>query len=326
MIVGARRPASTTMRAARHEQWGSPLEIADVPRPEPAAGEVRIAVRATSVNPVDMHTGRNAGYEQSMRLPCIPGWDVAGVVDAVGYGVTRHGVGDRLYGLAWFPHPAGTYAEYMTVPAYHLVPMPRSVSFAEAASLPMAALTAWQMLDAVGARAGRRILVSGASGGVGHVAVQLAVARGATVTALARPGHHATLRELGAHTCVDYTDPGAVTAIGKVDAALDLVGHDFGASLFDRVTPGGAIALATAWSIKGYRAAAAERGIRAASCLVESDPVALGAIAELVDSGAVRVVVGAEFDLARAADAQRWVTDRRGFGKAAIVVNTPEGA
>ncbi|WP_217441148.1 NADP-dependent oxidoreductase [Nocardia barduliensis] len=312
------------MRAARHEQWGSPLEIGEVARPEPAAGEVRIAVQATSVNPIDMHTGRHAGYEQSMRLPCIPGWDVAGVVDAVGYGVTRYTVGERLYGLAWFPYPAGTYAEYMTVPAYHLVPMPRSASFAEAACLPMAALTAWQMLDAVEARAGRHILVSGASGGVGHLAVQLAVARGATVTALARPGHHPALHNLGAHTCVDYTDPEAVTAVGKVDAVLDLVGHGFGASLFDRVTPGGTIALATAWSIKGYRAAAEERGIRAASCLVEPDPVALTAIAELVDSGAVRVVVGAEFDLSHAADAQRWVEDRRGFGKAAIVVNTQD--
>ncbi|MFE3227128.1 NADP-dependent oxidoreductase [Nocardia sp. NPDC059228] len=326
MIVGARRPSTTTMRAARHENWGSPLEIADVERPEPAAGEVRIAVRATSVNPIDMHTGNNSGYEQSMRLPCIPGWDVAGVVDAVGYGVTRYAVGDRLYGLAWFPYPAGTYAEYMTVPAYHLVPMPKSASFTEAACLPMAALTAWQMLDAVGARAGQHVLISGASGGVGHLAVQLAVARGATVTALVRPDHHAALYELGAHACVDYTDPDAVTAIGKVDAAIDLVGFDFGASLFDRVTPGGAIALATAWSVKGYRAAAAERGIRAASCLVEPDPTALAAIAELVDSGAVRVVVGAEFDLTQAADAQQWVKDRRGFGKAAITVNATDPA
>ncbi|MGF6883139.1 NADPH:quinone reductase-like Zn-dependent oxidoreductase [Nocardia sp. GP40] len=324
MIVGARQPSTTTMRAALHEHWGSPLEIADVARPEPAAGEVRIAVQATSVNPIDMHTGRNSGYEPSMRLPCIPGWDVAGVVDAVGYGVTRHAVGDRVYGLAWFPYPAGTYAEYSTVPAYHLVPMPKSASFTEAACLPMAALTAWQMLDAVRARTGQHVLISGASGGVGHVAVQLAAARGATVTALSRPDHHATLRELGAHTCVDYTDPDAVTAIGKVDAALDLVGFDFGAALFDRVMPGGAIALSTAWSINGYRDVAAERGIRVASCLVEPDPVALAAVAELVDAGAVRAVVGAEFELSDAAEAQRWVENRRGFGKAAIIVNAPE--
>lgn len=309
------------MRAARHEQWGSPLQIRDVARPEPAAGEVRIAVKATSVNPIDMHTGTNSGYEQSMRLPWVPGWDVAGLVDAMGYGVTRYAVGDRLYGLAWFPYPAGTYAEYMTVPAYQLVPMPAAASFIQAACLPMSALTAWQMLDVAGAATGRHILVSGASGGVGHLAVQLAAARGATVTALARPAYHATLHEIGAHSCVDYTDPDAVTAIGKADAAIDLVGHEFGASLFDRVTPGGTIALATAWSVEGYRATAAQRGIRAASCLVEPDPAALAAITELVDSRAVRVIVGAEFDLSRAADAQRWVTDRRGFGKTAIVVN-----
>ncbi|MFI6871688.1 NADP-dependent oxidoreductase [Nocardia sp. NPDC050406] len=308
------------MRAARHERWGGPLEVVEVERPEPAAGEVRVAVRGTSVNPIDMYTGRNLGYEQSMRLPHIPGWDVAGVVDAVGYGVSRYVVGDRVYGLPWFPYPAGTYAEYLTVPAYHLVPMPKSATFVAAGCLPMAALTSWQMLDAARVEAGRHVVISGASGGVGHLAVQLAVARGAAVTALARPEYHATLRGLGAETCVDYGDSAAVAAVGKADAAIDLVGFEFGASLFDRVRPGGAIALATAWSIPGYREAAAQRGIDAISCLVEPDPVALTAIADLVDAGAVRVVVGAEFALSDAAEAQQWVTERRGFGKAAIVV------
>lgn len=323
MIVGGRRPSSATMRAALHGQWGAALEIAEVPRPEPAAGEVRIEVRATSVNPIDIYTGYNAGYEQSMLLPYIPGWDVAGVVDAVGYGVTRHAVGDRLFGLAWFPHPAGTYAEYTTVPAHHLAAMPASLSFTEAACLPMAALTAWQMLDAVGAAsqdlAGRRVLVSGASGGVGHLAVQLAVARGATVVALARPGNHAALHELGAHSCVDHTDAAAVADIGTVDAVIDLVGHEFGRSLFGLVTAGGSIALANAWSIPDYESAAATYGIRAVSYLVEPDPEALRAISALIDAGRLRVVVGAEFDLSRAAEAQQWVQGRAGFGKAAIV-------
>ena len=324
MIVGARSPSKGTMFAARHERWGSPLEVASVPRPEPAAGEVRVAMKATSVNPIDMHTGRNAGYEQSMRLPCVPGWDVAGVVDAVGYGVTRHAVGDPVFGLAWFPYPAGTYAEHVAVPAFHLAPMPDSVSYAEAGCLPMAALTAWQMLEAAEVTTERRVLVSGASGGVGHLAVQLAVARGATVVALARPRDHKTLYELGATACVDYTDPTAVAAIHEVDAVIDLVGHEFGQSLFDHVKPGGTVALATAWSIPGYGAAASDRGIRAASCLVEPDPEALKAIAALTDSGQVRVVVGAQFDLARAVEAQRWVQERRGFGKAAILIDQPE--
>ncbi|WP_278261762.1 NADP-dependent oxidoreductase [Nocardia sp. AG03] len=320
MIVGARKSSDVSMRAARHEQWGAPLTVVDMARPEPAAGEVRVAVHATSVNPVDRFTGLNAGYEQSMRLPFVPGWDVAGVVDAVGYGVTRYAVGDRVFGLAWFPHPAGAYAEYLTVPAYQLAPMPVSASFTEAGSLPMGALTAWQMLDAGRVRAGQRVLVSGASGGVGHLAVQIAAARGATVTALARPEHHATLRELGAHACVDYTDAEAVAAIEPVDVVLDLVGGAFGTALFDRVRHGGSAVLAMAWSIPHFRAEARARGIHAVSYLVEPDPEGLRALATLVDDGAVRVKIGAEFELAQAAAAQQWVADRRGFGKAAIVV------
>ncbi|CRK50157.1 Synaptic vesicle membrane protein VAT-1-like protein [Rhodococcus sp. RD6.2] len=328
MIVGGRRPSSATMRAALHREWGAALEIAEVPRPEPAAGEVRIAVQATSVNPIDIYTGYNVGYEQSMQLPCIPGWDVAGVVDSVGYGVTRHAVGDRLFGLASFPQPAGTYAEYLTVPAHHLAAMPASLSFTEAACLPMAALTAWQMLDSVAANgtrdlAGHRVLVSGASGGVGHLAVQLAAARGATVVALARPGNHAALYELGAHSCADHTDPAAVAAIGTVDAVVDLVGREFGRSLFGLVAAGGSISLANAWSIPDYEAAAATYGIRAVSYLVEPDPEALRAIAALADTGRLRVVVGAEFDLSRAVEAQQWVQNRAGFGKAAIVTGVP---
>jgi NADPH:quinone reductase-like Zn-dependent oxidoreductase len=324
MIAGARQPSSICMRAAVHEHWGAPLKVADVARPEPAAGEVRIAVRATSVNPIDVHTGRNAGYEQSMRLPFIPGWDVAGVVDAIGYGVTRHHVGDRVFGLALFPYPAGTYAQYLTVPAHHVVAMPPAASFAQAGCLPMAALTAWQMLDAARVSAGQRVLVSGASGGVGHLAVQLAVARGATVIALARPYYHETLIELGARSCVDYADPSAVAAIDGVDAVIDLVGHGVGRSLFDLVAVGGRVALATAWSIPSYLDDATDRGIQAVSCLVDPDPEALKAIAALNDSVRLRVVIGATFDLDHAADAQKWVMQRQGFGKAAILIENPQ--
>ncbi|MDV2475718.1 NADP-dependent oxidoreductase [Rhodococcus zopfii] len=326
MIVGARGAATATMRAARHETWGSPLEVVEVPRPEPAAGEVRVTIAATGVNPIDIFTGRNAGYEQSMRLPFVPGWDVAGTVDALGYGVTRHRVGDRVFGLALFPHPAGTYAEFATVPAHQLVTVPSAMTFAEAGAAPMAALTAWQMLDAAGVVAGRRVLVDGASGGVGHLAVQLAAARGATVIALARPAHHDMLHALGAETCVDYEDPGAMTEIAPVDAFLDYVGHEFGRSLFGRVKPGGTAALATAWSIPSYPEDAARLGIHIRSCLVEPDPAALGEFGALVDRGAVRVVVAAEFDLDHAGDAQHAAVRRGGFGKTVIVSTRPEPA
>ncbi|WP_286174977.1 NADP-dependent oxidoreductase [Mycobacterium sp. DL99] len=309
------------MRGARHSEWGSPLEVVDLPRPEPAAGEVRVRVKAAGVNPIDVFTGRNAGYEQSMRLPFIPGWDVAGVVDALGYGVTRLRVGTGVFGLAWFPYPAGTYAQYVTVPAQHLVPMPASASFTEAACLPMAALTAWQMLAAAKVDAGQRVLISGASGGVGHLAVQLAAGRGATVFALARAHDHEVLTDLGAHVCIDYTDRQALATIGTADAVIDLVGHDFGRSLIDHLAPGGHVALATAWSIPDYQQLAAERSVHAHSCLVEPDPEALKIISSLVDTGGLRVVVGAQFPLDHAAQAQHWVLDRHGVGKAAIVID-----
>jgi NADPH:quinone reductase-like Zn-dependent oxidoreductase len=300
------------------------LEVVEVPRPEPAAGEVRIKVQAAGVNPIDVFTGRNAGYEQSMRLPFIPGWDVAGVVDALGYGVTRHIIGARVFGLAWFPYPAGTYAQYVTAPAYQLTPMPTSTSFTEAASLPMAALTAWQMLAAADVRKGQRVLISGATGGVGHLAVQLAADRGATVVALGRPKDHQLLADLGAHDCIDYTDAQAMATIGPVDAVIDLVGHDVGRSLIDHVVAGGNIALATAWSVPEHQQLAAERGVHAHPCLVEPDPTALGILSEMIDAGRLRVVVGAHFPLDRVAEAQQWMHTRQGFGKVTIVME-PDG-
>lgn len=320
-IVGARPQPRTVMRAAVHTHWGLPLDIVETPAPEPAAGEVRIAVKATSVNPIDMHTGRNAGYEQSMRLPYIPGWDVAGVVDAIGYGVTRFGIGDPVYGLPWFPYPAGTYAQFTTAPAYQLVPKPASLSYAEAACLPMAALTAWQMLDAARVGGGHKIFISGASGGVGHIAVQLAAHRGAYVIALAQPKHHALLAELGADMCVDYADLTALQSVGQVDAVIDLVGKQLGRALIDHVRPGGAIALATAWSVRDYQSAASHRGVDAVSCLVEPDPERLNSISALTEAGNVRPLVGAQFALEHAAQAQAWVLQRGGPGKAAILMN-----
>ncbi|QKW05415.1 NADP-dependent oxidoreductase [Streptomyces sp. NA04227] len=326
MIVGSAGPSRGIMRAALHARWGDPLTVVDAPLPEPAAGEVRLAVRAAGINPIDVFTGRNAGYEQSMELPFVPGWDVAGVVDAVGYGVTRHSAGDRLFGLARFPYPAGAYAQFVTVPAFHLVPMPSTASFPEAGALPMAALTARQMLDAARVGPGTQVIVSGASGGVGHLAVQLAVVRGATVTALARPRYHAPLYELGATRCVDHTDPAAVAGAGPADAVIDLVGHDFGRSLFALLRPGGTVALASAWSVPGYRDEALRCDIRAVSCLVEPDPEGLREIAALMDTGRLRVVVGARFPLAEAAEAQQWLWQRRGLGKAVIVTEVSEDA
>ncbi|MQY28872.1 L-threonine 3-dehydrogenase [Nocardia sp. RB56] len=308
------------MLAAHHVSFGAPLVVSELPRPVPLPGEVRIKVAASGVNPIDAHTGRGNGYVQSMKLPFVPGWDVAGVVDAVGYGVTRHRVGDPVFGLAWFPYPAGTYAEYATVPAHHVVPVPAGLGPVEAAALPLCGLTAWQMLRAAKVERGQRVVIDGASGGVGHLAVQIAHALGAEVVALARSEHHSLVASWGADECVDYRDDAAVAAIGTADALCDVVGGGLALRLFDRIAEGGCAALALGWAVPNYRAEAAKRGIEVAACLVEPDPEGLQALSELVAAGSLRVHVGATFALAEADRAQQWVTDRSGIGKAVLVM------
>ncbi|MGW5377803.1 NADP-dependent oxidoreductase [Nocardia sp. NPDC003999] len=320
MIIGAAEEAPATMLAAHHIEFGAPLAVGELPRPVPLPGEVRIKVAATSVNPVDMHTGRGNGYVQSMTLPLIPGWDVAGTVDAVGYGVARHRVGDPVFGLARFPHPAGAYAEYVTAPAHHVVRAPAGLTMMEAAALPLCGLTAWQMLRAAKVERGKRVLIDGASGGVGHLAVQIARALDAEVIALARPEHHSLVTSWGADDCVDYRDAAAVAAIDMADALCDVVGGDLALRLFDRIAPGGCAALALGWAVPDYRAEADARGIDAVSCLVDPDPVGLRALSELAEAGSLRVHIGATFGLAEASRAQQWVTSRSGIGKAVIVM------
>src|ERR1700761_2077755 len=156
----------STMRAVRQHEFGGPdvLRIEDVPLPEPIPTEIRVRVAATSVNPVDFKTRSGQGPLRS--LPFTVGWDVAGVVDAVGGGVTRFAVGDEVPGMPWFPRPAGAYAEYVTAPARQFVRKPAKLSHAEAAGLPLAGLTAWQgLVDVADVQPGQRVLVTAAAGG-----------------------------------------------------------------------------------------------------------------------------------------------------------------
>ena len=180
-----------TMKAICIHRFGGPdaLSYQDLPRPVPTTGEVLIRVQAAGVNPVDWKTrSGSAPCPGSVDpFPLILGWDVSGSVAAVGQEVTGLVAGDAVYGMIRFPQPAGTYAEYVTAPAQHLLPKPDAVDFLEAAALPLVSLTAWQALfEAGGLEAGQTVLIHGAAGGVGHVAVQLAKARGARVIGTAR--------------------------------------------------------------------------------------------------------------------------------------------
>src|SRR5262245_61551146 len=180
------------MRVVRQLVLGGPevLEVVEAPRPEPGPTEVLVRVGAAGVNPVDWKLRAAGGFLG--EPPFTVGWDVAGVVEEVGYGVTRFAEGDRVFGMPRFPREAAAYAEYVVSPSRQLARTPDELSDVEAAALPLAGLTAWQALvETAGVGAGDRVLVLGAAGGVGHLAVQIAKARGAYVVGTARAEKHA---------------------------------------------------------------------------------------------------------------------------------------
>ena len=275
------------MRAIRAERFGGPevLTAADVPEPAPISTEALVEVRAAGVNPVDCKTRWGAGVATSLGPPpFVPGWDLAGTVVRCGYGVTRFGPGDRVFGMPRFPRAAGAYAEYATAPSLQLARIPDGLGFDEAAALPLAALTAWQALEAARLAESDSVLVHGAAGGVGHLAVQIAAALGASVVATSR---------------------GEPAPEGEVDVALDLVGGRQTDVALRAVRTGGVL-LAIADGASGETKAQAERvGVRVLEPLVEPDGRGLDRIVELVARGAVQPHLDSVLPLDRAADAHR---------------------
>ena len=303
------------MRAIRQTELGGPevLELIDVPRPEPGPTEVLVRVTAAGVNPLDWKTRRRGVFLGSP--PFTVGADVAGLVAALGSGVTRFAVGDRVFGLPRFPAAAAAYAEYLTSPSRHLARTPASLSDVEAAALPMAALTAWQALvDTAGVTAGSRVLVHGAGGGIGHLAVQIARARGAYVIAAARPARHAFLAELGADETVEPHD----ARVGDLDVVLDLVGGDTAVRSLPSIRDGGLLVGVSSGTDAAAEVAAGR--VRVVYMLVEPDGAALDAIASLVDAGELRVRVSRTFPLAAAARAHELGEAGGAHGKLVLTV------
>jgi NADPH:quinone reductase-like Zn-dependent oxidoreductase len=236
------------MRAIAVRQWGGrdALELMDLAPPPVAPDGVLLRIRAAGVNPVDakVREGALAGAFPS-HFPVIIGWDAAGVVEAVGPAVTWFKPGDAAYGYCRRHElEFGTYAEFVTVPEGYLAHMPRELSFDEAAAMPLAGLTAHQALEIVGLRGGETLLLTGGAGGVGHLAIQLAVARGATVIATASPANHDFVRSLGAEP-LDYRDPDLPARVRArtdghgADAAFDLFGGEGREQAFEALRLGG---------------------------------------------------------------------------------------
>ncbi len=373
--------SSPLMRAVVALAPGDPdvLEIREVPRPEPSAGEVLIRVAAAGVNPVDAKTRSGAGAGKFLDewrpasaelaaalartpdhtaastlaphedapagstrpatapsrtedrdaeptapaptgdgFPWIPGWDVAGTVEAVGFGVSRFAVGDRVCGLVGFPRAAGTYAEYVVAHVSQLSRSPRSLTDVEAAALPLAGLTAWQaMADAGDLETNRRVVITAASGGVGHIAVQVAADLGAHVIAVTSTDSCDFVRGLGAAEVIDRT---AGDWTDRIDAPVDLVidgsGHDLRAAAYATVTPGGRfIALpstATGDPVPDT--------IRNPKVFVAPDGLELQLLTGTIERGMLRPHVSATFPLEQAAEAHRRIESGTTRGKIILSV------
>lgn len=311
-----------TMRAIIQESYGGPevLHETRVPRPEPGPGEILVAVRAAGVNPTDWKHRAQAGFVD--RLPLVLGWDVSGVVEAVGYGVTLFAPGEEVFGMLPYPHGSGSHAEYVVGPARDFTRKPTVIDHVQAGALPLVSLTAYQaLIDTAGIGPGQRVLIHAAAGGVGHVAVQIAKAHGAYVIGTASAPKHDLLRELGADEVVDYRTTDVAEAVDGVDMVLDPLGGETRARSVGLLRPGGTLVSLLSGGSAEEAAHAAERGVRTATMLVEADHAGMNAVADLVAAGALRPRVEATFPLAEAAAAHRLGETGRTTGKIVLEVD-----
>ena len=315
------------MKAFGLADKGAPAAVIEVPTPEPGPGEVRVKVRASSVNGFDVFVAK--GMARGMmehRYPVVIGKDHAGGIDALGEGVTGFAVGDEVTGIVpTEPHLwRGAYAEFVTVPLDgFIVHKPGNLDFERAASLGLAALTAFHCVETVEASEGDVVLVVGATGGVGSYAVQLAAARGAKVVASALPQDEAWIRGLGADEIVDYSGDVVAAMLGRYPEGVDglivaaHVGDGFGA-LTDLVKNGGRIASTVGGADVESNA---QRGVVATNVIGHADPETFARVVQMAADGMLSVPITRSFAFDELPQALRLVGEERSRGKFAIKIS-----
>ena len=301
------------MQAIRAHDYGGPdvLVLEDAPRPQPGTGQLLVKVRAAGVNPADWKY-RSGSYKQFMPLtfPWIPGLEGAGVVEALGPGVSAFKPGQSVFGLF-----NAAYAEYALAAEGDLQPVPEYFSFEQAGSVPVGALTAWgAVIEAANVQKGQHILVHGAVGGVGLYVVQLARWKGAHVIGTASANNLDFVRALGAETAFDYRAAPFENLVRGLDAVIDTVGGDLAERSFKVLRPGGIYV-----TVAGRLApdAGKAQGVRAQSA-GRAKPENLVKISELLQSNLVRPLAGTVFPLAQARQAHE--KSQSGHGRGRIVL------
>ncbi|SIR20837.1 NADP-dependent oxidoreductase [Bosea sp. TND4EK4] len=316
---------SDLMKAVRLHAFGGAerLVYEDAPKPRLQAGQVLVRVHAVGLNPPDWYL--REGYDMlppewrpRVAFPIIPGTDISGVVEAVADDVPDFTAGDEVYAMVRFPSglagESRAYAQYVSVPAGELALKPSATDHLHAAAAPMSGLTAWQFLISLGhdepnplqpfrhepvPLAGKIVLVNGAAGGVGHLAVQLAKWKGATVIAVASGGNEAFLRDLGADEFIDYGRTRPEDSVRDVDLVVDAVGGAMTGRFLRTLKRGGALFPIFPLGFEG-RDQAEMLGLTVSSTQVRSSGAQLAQIAPLLDDGTVRVAIDSVFPLAEA--------------------------
>lgn len=318
------------------------IVLAEVERPQPKAGQVLIAIKAAGVNPVDNKISQgDLDMVLPIRFPYTLGHEFSGVVVELGQGVHEWAVGDRIFGLVDV-YGLGAFAQYVCIQADKLARIPEGVSFEQAASIAVTALTAYQCLDMLQARAGQSIFISGASGGLGAMAIPQAKSRGLKVYASGSAKNRERLMALGLEAYFDYKTEDYVQALGSVDHVLDTVGTSEFSKEVSLLASGGTIVSISAlpdgkfarrlglpwwkqwlFSLVGYRlnAQAQARGGRYEFHFVESNGEQLREIAELVDQGLLRPDIDSIYPLEEAERALTRVKEGGLVGKVILRID-----
>jgi NADPH:quinone reductase-like Zn-dependent oxidoreductase len=331
------------MKAIRQHEFGGPevLRYEDAPIPEIMPGEVRIRVHAIGLNPPDWYL--RDGYKMlppewqpKVPFPIILGTDISGVIEAIANDVEGFSVGDEVYSMVRFPSygPSQAYAELVTAPASEVALKPAGIDHVHAAAAPMSLLTAWQFMIEVGHDVqnslqpdkhmpvplkGKKVLINGAGGGVGHFAVQLAKWKGAHVIAVASGKHEAFLRDIGADEFIDYTKTTAEDVVHDVDLVIDSVGGPTNGRFLRTLKPGGALFPIFPLGFSGS-AEAEQLGVKVSATQVRSSGAQLAEVARLLNDGTVRAAIDSTFLLADARKAHERAAQANIQGKIVLTI------
>jgi NADPH:quinone reductase-like Zn-dependent oxidoreductase len=308
------------MKAVVIHAYGGPemLKLEDVPRPEPKEDEILIRVVAASINPVDVAIRK--GYLAELignRFPLIPGMDAAGVVEKTGAKIRKFKPGDPVYAFFTLAGEGG-YAEFVIAKENEIAPKPKAASYAQAAAVPAAASTAWQVLvDTAKLSAGQTVLIHGGSGGVGHFAIQMAKTLGAKVIATASTANQDFLKQMGADQAIDYTKTKFEDVVKDVDVVLDMVGGDTLKRSYGVVKKGGIIVSIVD---EPDQAGLDAKGIRGVTFRSAPKASVLKELSRLIDAKKITPVVSQTFPLSDVAKAQEQIATGHTRGKIVLMV------